>query len=342
MLASDNASGVHPRVLQWLAKCNGAHVLAYGADPYTRQVEAQFRDQFGPDSSVLMMTTGTATNVLCLQALARSIDTVFCSDRAHLMVDECGAPENVIGCKLVGVKSHEGKIQLDALAQAVAFQTDLVHRNLPRVLSLSQATEYGTVYSMAELKALTDFARDKGLKIHMDGSRIANAAVALDVSLAALTREMGVDLLSFGGTKNGLMMAEAIVNFDSQWTECLPAIRKQGVQLVSKQRFLAAQFLAYFEEDLWLQNAAQANRMATLLANGLSRFAAIKLSAPVEINMVFARIPQRWIAPLQQHTYFNIWDPDVSEVRFVTSFDTTEQDVAAFIDAVAQLVKSSK
>lgn len=337
MLASDNASGIHPSVLRWLERVNRGHALGYGGDAYTREAEQRFREAFGEHVSVLLVTTGTAANVLALQALAQSIDTVFCSDKAHLLVDECGAPERMIGCKLVGVKSDAGKIDPQALAEAVSFQTGLVHRNRPRVLSLSQATEYGTLYSVAEMQALIGFAHNNGLKVHLDGARLANAAAALGVPLAGLTRDLGVDLLSFGGTKNGLMSAEAIVAFDPALANVLPAIRKQGMQLLSKHRFLAAQYMAYFEDDLWLRNATHANHMAARLAEGLSRFGQVRLAAPVEANMIFARIPAEWIAPLQRHTCFNVWNPAASEVRFVTSFDTTEQDIDTFVGEIANL-----
>ncbi|MFT0533470.1 threonine aldolase family protein [Castellaniella hirudinis] len=337
MLASDNASGVHPEVLDWLQRVNAGHALGYGGDDWTRQAEQCFQRQFGSDAAVLLVTTGTAANVLALQALAQSVDTVFCADKAHLAVDECGAPERMIGCKLVGVAGQEGKIDPHALAEAVAFQTGLVHRNRPRVLSLSQATEYGTLYQVDELRALVDFAHGQGMKVHMDGARLANAAAALDVPLAALTRDLGVDLLSLGGTKNGLMMAEAIVAFDPELATLLPAIRKQGMQLVSKQRYLAAQYLAYFQDDLWLRNARHANRMAARLAAGLARLDGVRLRMPVQANMVFACLPAHWIAPLQQHTYFNVWNSATGEVRFVTSFDTTEAGIDGFVAEIARL-----
>lgn len=337
MLASDNASGVHPRVFDWLQRINAGHALGYGGDDWTRQAEQCFQKQFGPEASVLLVTTGTASNVLALQALAQSIDTIFCSDTAHLIVDECGAPERMIGCKLVGVGGPDGKIDPQALADAVAFQTNLVHRNRPRVLSLSQATEYGTLYTLEEMRGLIDFAHGKGMKVHVDGARLANAAATLGVSLAALTRDLGVDLLSLGGTKNGLMMAEAIVAFDPELVAVLPAIRKQGMQLISKQRFLAAQYLAYFEDDLWLSNARHANLMANRLAKGLSQLQRVRIVMPVQANMIFACLPAQWIAPLQKHTYFNVWNPATSEVRLVTSFDTTEQSIDAFIAEMNRL-----
>ena len=339
MLASDNGSGVHPAVLRWLERANAGHAMSYGGDAYTAQAEAAFRNAFGSDASVHMVTTGTAANVLCLQALARSFDLVFCTDVAHLFEDECAAPEKSVGCKLVGVGSSHGKMDLEALQEAVAVrQMKPVHRGRPAVLSLTQLTERGTVYTPDELRVLIDFARKHGLKVHMDGSRIANAVAASGLGLAEATRGQGVDLLSFGGTKNGLMMAEAVVCFDPALAADLAFLRKQDMQLVSKHRFLAAQFLAYFEDDLWLRNAQRANAMAARLARGLARFAdRVHVTSPVDGNMVFARLPEAWVAPLQQRLYFHVMDPVTNEARLVTSFDTREEDVDAFLDAAAEL-----
>lgn len=338
-LASDNCSGVHPAVLRWLERANAGHAMSYAGDAYTAQAEAEFRRLFGSDVSVHMVTTGTAANVLCLQALARSFDVVFCSDVAHLFEDECAAPEKSVGCKLVGVASAHGKMQLPALREAVALRQMMpVHRGRPAVLSLTQQTERGTVYTPDELRALTGFAREHGLRVHMDGSRIANAVAASGLGVAEATRGLGVDLLSFGGTKNGLMMAEAVVCFDPALAADLAFLRKQDMQLVSKHRFLAAQFLAYFEDGLWLRNARHANAMAARLARGLARFAdRIHISSPVDGNMVFARLPEAWVAPLQEQLYFHVMDPATREARLVTSFDTREEDIDAFLEVAADL-----
>lgn len=341
LLASDNASGIHPAVLHGLQQANTAHVPGYGSDDYTRRAEQAFQAHFGDDASIFMVTTGTACNVLALRAVTQSIDAVFCSDIAHLFVDECSAPEHAIGCKLIGLPSTEGKVTATALEQALAFQLDPYHRNRSKVLSLSQGTEYGTLYGLEELRALTRLAHEQGLKVHMDGARLANAAAALDVPLRALTRDAGVDVLSFGGTKNGLMMAEAVIVFDTELAARMPALRKQGMQLVSKHRFLAAQYLAYFKDDLWLRNARHANRMAAHLATRLAAIPGVELIAPTQINMVFARVPPHWVEPLQRLSACNLWLPGTAELRFVTSFDTTEASIDAFAEAVGALARQA-
>lgn len=339
MLASDNCSGVHPSVLRWLERANTGHAASYASDAFTQQAEAGFRRLFGDGISVHMVTTGTAANVLCLQALARSFDVVFCSDVAHLCEDECAAPEKYLGAKLVGVPSEHGKIRLPALEEAVARRQMMpVHRGRPGVLSLTQLTERGTVYTQDELRALIGFAHAHGLRVHMDGARIANAVAASGLPVARVTRELGVDLLSFGGTKNGLMMAEAVVCLDPTLSADLAFLRKQGMQLLSKHRFLAAQFLAYFEDDLWLRNAHHANAMAARLASGLQRFPEqVRITSPVQGNMVFARLPADWVAPLQEALYFHVLDPATNEARFVTSFDTREEDIDAFIETAMHI-----
>ncbi|VXC79712.1 Low specificity L-threonine aldolase [Burkholderia sp. 8Y] len=337
MLASDNASGVHPAVLERILGVNDGHVAGYGVDRYTQEAEQCFKTHFGADASAFMVCTGTAANVLALQALTSSVDAVHCTDCAHLLVDECGAPERMIGCKVVGARSDAGKINLKALADAVAFQSGIVHRNRSTVVSISQATERGSVYTPDEVRAIADFAHANGMRVHMDGARLANAAAAFGARLEEMTRSLGVDILSFGGTKNGLMMAEAIVVFDPALAALLPSIRKQGMQLASKQRFLAAQFLAYLQDDLWFENARHANRMAARLAKRLSDIPKVRVTSAVEANMVFATLPPAWIAPLQQHAYFHVWDASESEVRFVTSFDTAQQDIDEFTGEIARL-----
>ncbi|MEM5386822.1 beta-eliminating lyase-related protein [Paraburkholderia phymatum] len=337
MLASDNASGVHPAIFERMMAANAGHAIGYGADAWTASAERLFRLQFGEQATVFFVTTGTAANVLALQAIASSIDAVFCADCAHLYVDECGAPERIAGCKVVGVATTDGKIELPALEQAVAFHAGLVHRSRPRVVSLSQATERGTVYQPDEVRRIASFAHAHGMLVHMDGARLANAAASLGLPLAAITRDVGVDIVSFGGTKNGLMMAEAIVVIDPALGGALPPIRKQGMQLASKQRFIAAQYLGYFDDDLWLHNARHANGVAARLASKLREFGGVRVTAPVEANMVFATLPPSWIAPLQQRTAFHVWNPRVSEVRFVTSFDTSERDIDAFTGEMARL-----
>lgn len=337
MLASDNASGVHPAVLERMSAANHGHALGYGADAWTAELAQAFRTAFGEAAQAFLVCTGTAANVLALQATAQPVDAIFCADRAHLFVDECGAPERFVGAKVIGIETHDGKLSPPALERAFAFQAGLVHRSRPRLVSLSQATELGTVYAPDEVRAIAAFAHANGMLVHMDGARLADAAASLGLPLAGMTRDLGVDIVSFGGTKNGLMMAEAVVVLDPALASALPWIRKQGMQLVSKQRFLAAQFLAYFEGDLWLHNARHANRMAAHLAARLREFSAVRVSAPVEANMVFATLPPEWIAPLQRHTAFHVWNAAASEVRFVTSFDTSERDIDDFAGEMARV-----
>jgi threonine aldolase len=338
LLASDNASGVHPEVMARLAEVNYGHVPGYGADEVTQQALARFKALFGEQSETLLLFNGTAANVLALKGMVQSHEAVFCSEESHLQVDECGAPEHFVGCKLVPVPSLGGKLSLANIEQRVAADLDLVHRSQPRVISLAQATERGSVYSLEELRAITAFAREQQLLVHMDGARIANAAVALGVGFAEMTADLGIDVLSFGGTKNGLMMAEALVVLNPELQRAYPYIRKQGMQLASKQRFLAAQFLAYFDNRLWQRNAGNANAMARRLASGLGNLDEVTLSAPVEINMVFAQVPTGWLDAVQRLTPCLVWPGETfSEIRLVTSFDTRAEDIDHFVREFARL-----
>ncbi|WP_020682072.1 threonine aldolase family protein [Marinobacterium rhizophilum] len=336
LLASDNVSGVHPEVMAKLAEVNRGHVPGYGADAVTAAALEQFRAVFGENSETLLLFNGTAANVLALKGMLQSHEALFCAEEAHLQVDECGAPEHYIGCKLIPVPAMRGKLTLARIEQLVAADLDVVHRSQPRVISLAQATERGAVYSLEELRAIGAFARQRGLLLHMDGARLANAVQALGVSFAEIVE--GFDVLSFGGTKNGLMMAEAVVVLNPALRGAYPYIRKQGMQLASKQRFLAAQFLAYFENDLWRRNAGNANAMARRLASGLGSLNGVTLSAPVEINMVFAQVPTDWLDAVQRLTPCLVWPGDAfSEIRLVTSFDTRAEDIDNFVREFGRL-----
>ncbi len=328
--ASDNNSGVHPEVLEALARVNRGHTVAYGDDAYTEAARGMFRQVFGEDVEVYFVFSGTGANVLSLQALTRSHHAVVCASTAHIHEDECGAPEKFTGCKLFTVPSENGKIraeQIRPLLHIVGFE----HQAQPAVVSITQATELGTLYRPEEVRELTAFAHDHGMRVHMDGARICNAAAALDLPLRALTRDVGVDVLSFGGTKNGLMYGEAVVFFDPALTEDFKFIRKQGMQLASKMRYMAAQFQAFFEDDLWLRSARHANRMARLLAERASAVPGVHISRPPEANGVFAVLPPEAIPALQEQFFFYVWDVERSEVRWMTSFDTTEDDIDRFV-----------
>jgi len=337
--ASDNNSGVHPEVLKAMADVNIGHTVAYGDDPYTEAARGKFREIFGEDIEVFLVFTGTGANVLGLESLTDSIHSIVCAHTAHIYEDECGAPEKFTGCKLMPLPTDDGKIdaaRIKPLTRSFGFE----HHSQPKVVSLTQATEYGTVYTPGEIKDIADFAHSQGLKVHMDGARICNAAAALDVPLREITGDAGVDVLSFGGTKNGLMYGEAVVFFDTSLCGNFKYIRKQGMQLASKMRFMAAQFTAFFTDDLWLRGARHANRMAALLAERLSAIPGVRITRQVEANGVFAAIPREIIPKLQEEFFFYVWDEEESVVRLMASFDTDEEDIQQFAGLLERLAAS--
>lgn len=331
--ASDNSAGIHPEVLAAIAAANEGHALAYGADPWTAAAMSLFRTEFGESSHTSLVYGGTGANVVALGALLHPWESVICAATAHINVDECGAPERFLGSKLVPLPTMDGKLRPDAVRAAVtAVSIDhAAHHVQPRVISISQSTEYGTVYRLEELRALSAVAKELGLLLHMDGARLGNAAAALDVPLRAMTADVGVDVLSFGGTKNGAMGAEAVVFFDPARDVAVRFGRKQAMQLPSKMRFVAAQFQALLHDGLWRRNAAHANRMARRLADGAASVPGVVVTQPVDANAVFARLPRERIAALQARRMFYVWDEAASEVRWMCSFDTTEQDVDDFV-----------
>jgi threonine aldolase len=336
--ASDNNAGVHTEVIEAIAAANAGHVVAYGDDPYTARAVEQFQKHFGKDIAVYFVFGGTGANVLGLQAVTKSYNAVICAETAHINVDECGAPEKFTGCKLLSVSTPDGKIraeQIKPFLHGVGFE----HHVQPGVVSISQATEMGTVYTQREVKTLSGFAHKHNMLLHMDGARIANAAVSLKASFKEITKDAGVDVLSFGGAKNGMMYGEAVVFFDKQLASDFKYIRKQGMHLPSKMRFIAAQFEALLSGDLWLRSAAHANRMAQILASELTKIPRITITQKVEANGVFALVPQKYIALLQKKYFFYVWNDETSEIRLMTSFDTTEQDIAEFIGLVRKIVK---
>ncbi len=336
---SDNNSGIHPEILKAIASVNDGHVPGYGNDEYTSQAIARFKQEFGDDINVFFAFNGTGANVLALAGIGRSYHAVICADNAHINVDECGAPEKFNGFKLLPVKSVDGKIGTEAIrTQLHGF--GFPHHSQPGVVSISQITELGTVYTVDEIKAISELAHEYGLLVHMDGARLANAAVSLNLPFRAFTRDAGIDVLSFGGTKNGMMIGEAVIFFHQEHAATMQYVRKQAMQLYSKMRFVSAQFLAYFENNLWERNARHANRMAKLLSEKISKIEGVTISRRTEANGVFVIIPEKVIRKLQGDYFFYIWDETQSEARFVTSFDTTEEDIFSFVDALKKQMEN--
>lgn len=333
---SDNHAGVHPEVLAAIAEANGGHARAYGDDVWTERAIAALRVHVGEDAQVALVWNGTGANVAALSALCRPWESVICAESAHINTDECAAPEHIANVKLVAVPTPDGKLTPELVApHLTGFGFE--HHAQPRVISVSQASELGTVYSAGELAALAEIAHDNGMKLHVDGARLANAAVGLGSSLAAVTRDAGVDALSLGGTKNGMLAGEAVVLFGDSATADLPYIRKQSGQLASKMRFVSAQFVAMFEGDLWQRCAAHANEMAARLAQGAAD-RGVRIAHPVNANEVFAVLADDRIPALAERFGFYTWRPGIacseSMVRWVTSWDTTAEDVDALLAAL--------
>ncbi|MCA1753811.1 MAG: aminotransferase class I/II-fold pyridoxal phosphate-dependent enzyme [Spirochaeta sp.] len=324
--ASDNAAPVHARVMEALADCNTGHQLSYGADPVTERCQSMFRELFGKQSETFLVYNGTGANVVSIAAALRSYQAVICSDVAHINTDECGAVEALTGCKLLPVATTDGKVSVDRCA-ALLPDPNFVHHVQPGLLSLTQSSELGTIYNPDELRSLCDFAHEHGLLVHMDGARIANAAAALGCSLAEVSMECGVDLLSFGGTKNGLMFGEAIVCRNPNALPALAFLRKQTAQLNSKMRYIAAQFEALLQDELWKENAMRANKAAATLTAGLKEFPELRWPVQVQANAVFVQVPLEWIPYLQRHELFYVWQPEQGLIRLMCSYDTEEQDI---------------
>ena len=332
--ASDNYAGAHPDVLAAIAAANDGHAVSYGADPWTARAEAALREHFGPRTQSLLVFNGSGANVLALRCACRPWEAVICAESAHVNVDEGGAPERIAGVKLIAVPSADGKLTpADVHAHVTRIGDE--HAVQPRVVTITQSTEVGTRYSAGETAALATAAHDLGLLLHVDGARLTNAAAGLDAGLGAITTAAGVDIVSLGGTKNGLVLGEAVVFAQPALAEGARYLRKQTLQLASKGRFLAAQFVAMFEGDLWRRNARHANTMATRLAAHLAAIPAVRITQAVEANGVFAVIPAPAADAVRASWPFYIWNEGTGEARLVCSWDTTEADVDGFAAALA-------
>ncbi len=337
--ASDNSATIHPAVLGAIARVNVGHVFGYGHDDYTQMVQARLAEQFGAGARAFLVFNGTGANVLALRASCRRFEAVICAATAHINVDECGAPEALAGVKLLTVETEHGKLT----PELVAGQLDRLgdeHAVQPRVVSVSQCTELGTLYTPGELRAIGELAHERGLRVHMDGARLSNAAASLGLSLRALSAEVGVDVVSFGGTKNGLLGGEAVVILAEDLLEGFLYLRKQSLQLASKMRFLAAQFEALLEGERWRRCASHANAMARRLADSVLGVPGLTITRPVQTNAVFARLPGEVRAALQDQFDFYVWDESSHEVRWMCSWDTTEEDVDVFAAAIRETLAS--
>jgi threonine aldolase len=334
---SDNHAPVHPDVLAAIVAANVGDHVAYGDDPFTAAAEDLFRQHFGPQAQAYLVFNGTAANVLSLQAVLRPYQAVICSAAAHISTDECGAPERFLGSKLIGVPTADAKLTVDAI-DAVASGWGDQHHVQPRAVSITQSTELGTRYSLDEVAAIADWVHAHDMVLHVDGARLANAAAGLGVDLAAASTGCGVDVLSFGGTKNGGMGAEAVVVLRPGLADDFRFLRKQAMQLASKMRYAAAQFTALLTDDLWRRNAGHANRLAQRLAAAVADVDGIRVTQPVQANAVFAIVPPAAVPVLQAEYPFYVWNERTSEVRWMTSFETSEDDVDGFAAAIRRVL----
>lgn len=333
---SDNHSGISPEILKAIADANADHALAYGDDEWCARAEETFRQHFGPQAAVYFVFNGTGANVLNIDAMCRSHEAVICAETAHINVDECGAPQRVVGCRLLTVDTPDGKLTPDLVSTRL-HGFGFEHHSQPRAISITQSTELGTLYTLDEIRALADLAHSYNMFLHMDGARLANAAVALGCSFKEMTSDLGVDCLSFGGTKNGLLMGESVVILNPILNVDLKYRRKQMTQLCSKMRFMAAQFESYLSTGLWRRNAEHSNRMAQLLYEEVKALG-VRVMYPVQVNSVFVQLPAEVWHALQKEYFFYDWDEAENVVRWMCSFDTTEEDIHAFVAALKKLL----
>jgi len=328
---SDNFSGVLPEVIKALEEASYGHQPSYGEDSYSAKAIADFKSVFGENIEVFFVYNGTGANILSLTSFTHSYEAIICAETAHIHVDECGAIEKQSGSKLLTVPTFDGKLNVGLIRNHMHGFGEQ-HHVQPKMISLTQCTELGTVYTPVELKAICDYAHAHQMYVHMDGARLSNAIAYLGCDPKAITSEAGIDVLSFGGTKNGMLFGEAVIFFNTSVKETVPYIRKQCMQLHSKTRFIAAQFSAVLKDNLWLKTAEHANHMARLLASEAAKIPGIRITQEVQGNEIFAIIPRDKIEIIQKECFFYLWDEAASEVRWVCSFDTTESDIIEFIN----------
>lgn len=333
MFTSDNNSGVHKDIMQAIIDENNGHAVPYGNDVTSQLAEKEISKLFGCEVDVYFVSTGTAANIIGIEGLIRSFEAVVCADTGHINVDECGALEKFTGAKILSVPNRDGKIYKEDIRDMLESIGN-EHHNQPKLIYISQTTEMGTLYTLDEIRDLADFAHENNMYLHMDGARIANAIVALDTSFKEMVKDTGVDLLSFGGTKNGMMMGESIISFDKELSKNFKFHRKQGLQLMSKMRFLSVQFLAYLKDDLWRKNALNANKMGQYLLEELSKIDDIEINEGLKTNMVFAKFPDKTLKCLEEEYDLHVLDSDSGLIRLVTSFDTRKEDIDRLINSI--------
>lgn len=336
--ASDNNSGIHSDILKAIIDVNVGHAIAYGEDEYTKLADKIFEEHFGPDVEAYFVFNGTAANVLGIRSMTESYHSIICADSSHISVSECNAVEKFTGCKLITIPTADGKITIEQVKKYMNVIGEQ-HSAQPKVISITQPTEMGRLYKPYEIKLLANFAHKNDMYLHMDGARLSNAASALNLSLKEISSDVGIDILSFGGTKNGVMCVEAVIIFNKKFRENFKYIRKQGMQLASKMRFISAQFIALLSNDLWLKNARHSNEMAKLLASELQKIPKIKLTQEVETNAVFVIIPREFVSIIQEKYFFYVWNEEISEVRLMTSFDTTKEDIDNFVNSLKEIMR---
>ena len=334
---SDNHSGIHPDILKAMEAANEGYAVAYGEDEYTERAIKKFREYFGNNIDVYFLGNGTAANILGLKAVTDSFNSIYCAETAHLNVHECCGPEKFTGCKLVTIPTPDGKLTIDLLKPYLVGFGD-PHMAQPKVISITQTTELGTIYTPKEIKKLSDFAHSKDMLLHIDGARLCNAAASLNVEMKEITTNAGVDILSFGGTKNGMMFGDAVVFFDKKLGKNFEYIRKQGMHLTSKMRFISVQFEALLSDDLWLKNAKHANLMAQLLYNEVKDIPQIRITQKAQGNAVFASLPAKIVTKLQKKYAFHVTNEQTSEVRWMCSFNTSKEDVMDFVETIRKII----
>ncbi|MFR9503015.1 MAG: low specificity L-threonine aldolase [Rikenellaceae bacterium] len=335
--ASDNNSGVHPLIFKAIEEANVDHAVGYGDDKWTEAATAKIKEVFGECADPYFLFNGTGANSVALQSITRPFNSILCAASAHIYVDECGAPQKMSGCSIVAIPTPNGKLTVDLIKPHLKNFGEC-HHSQPGAVYISQTTELGTVYTIEEIRAIADLIHSYGMYLHMDGARLANAAAFLGCTLRQTTVDAGVDILSFGGTKNGMMMGEAVISFREEISRDLKYYRKQSAQLASKMRYLSAQFVPYLQDDLWLKSALAANGAAAQLYEALQRYSSVEFTQEPQTNQLFLKMPKEAAEKLLEDYFFYFWDEQSGEVRFVTSWDTTAKDIEDLIESFERVL----